>query len=295
MFGYIKPYKQDLKCKEMALYNAYYCSICRAIKKISGFPFCFGLSHDLTSFLFLQSALQPEEECIIQTTCIWNPFHKVNILSNYQDIIKYTAIVNMLLFYYKAKDNTMDNRNPMSFFIQVILWFKFIKLKKENAELNELIYNALQYYHKKEYNKDASIEEIIDPYAQMIGTIMSCLFYDPYIKKCLFWIGYHTAKSICIIDAIDDFDQDNKKKTNNILRQLNNQYCDLKLQNNSMKNEKEISIKKVFPILNYSLYQIKTTIDILPILRNHAVIENIFNEGINNSVTNAVEKRSEKK
>ena len=50
MFGYILPDKPELKVKELDIYNAYYCGICRSIKKNVGNIPRFSLTYD---FAFL--------------------------------------------------------------------------------------------------------------------------------------------------------------------------------------------------------------------------------------------------
>jgi hypothetical protein len=57
VFGYIKPFKPELKFKEFDLYKAYYCGLCKAMGKKYGFLSRLTLSYDFTFIALLIDAL----------------------------------------------------------------------------------------------------------------------------------------------------------------------------------------------------------------------------------------------
>ncbi len=294
MFGYIAPYIPELKCKELKMYKSYYCSICFAIKRLGGRLYCTGLSNDITSFSILKASLNSEKETIKKVRCIWNPFKKVNILTNYQDEIEQAAVMNMILFYYKVKDNLHDERNILAFILELLLFPRFIKIRKRNDVLNNMVIKGLDVYNNNEKDSELSHEAIIDPYAVLIGNMISFTISDSFTKKCFYWIGYHTAKSICIIDAIDDYEKDEKKKVPNI---LNSHDIVNKLESDFSRIdlcERKLKIYNIAETsLFYSLHQIRTTIEMLPFFRNSDIISNIFIEGIDNSIIKAKKEERE--
>jgi hypothetical protein len=61
-----------------------------------------------------------------------------------------------------------------------------------------------------------------------------------------------------------------------------------------LKTEKEKAVENVLPILSYSLHQVKVVVSTLPVNRNKAIIENIFNDGLDQSFKKAISGKGEK-
>ena len=57
MFGYIVPDRPELKVKELDVYNAYYCGICKSIKKNVGNIPRFSLTYDFAFLSMLLSSI----------------------------------------------------------------------------------------------------------------------------------------------------------------------------------------------------------------------------------------------
>lgn len=69
MFGYILPDKPELKIKEYELYRAYYCGVCRAIKRRHGNIPRLTLTYDIT-FLALFYRLLSKNSRIIRISAV---------------------------------------------------------------------------------------------------------------------------------------------------------------------------------------------------------------------------------
>ena len=59
MFGYVRPVRDELKCRDFDLYRAVYCGLCRCMKERCGWTSTWFLNYDFT---FLALLLTPEEE-----------------------------------------------------------------------------------------------------------------------------------------------------------------------------------------------------------------------------------------
>lgn len=55
LFGYIIVNKPEMKFKEFDLYHAYYCGLCRSLKKCYGMAGQISLSYDMTFLAMLLS------------------------------------------------------------------------------------------------------------------------------------------------------------------------------------------------------------------------------------------------
>lgn len=57
LFGYIIVNKPEMKFKEFDLYHAYYCGLCRSLKKCYGMAGQISLSYDMTFLAMLLCGL----------------------------------------------------------------------------------------------------------------------------------------------------------------------------------------------------------------------------------------------
>ena len=72
MFGYIMPDKPELKIREYEIYRAYYCGVCKAIKKNHGNIPRLTLTYDTTFSAFLSSLVE-EQPQIKDSRCALHP------------------------------------------------------------------------------------------------------------------------------------------------------------------------------------------------------------------------------
>ena len=59
MFGYVRPFRPELKCRDFDLYRATYCGLCRCLRRRYGLLAPMFLNYDFTFLTLL--LWQPEE------------------------------------------------------------------------------------------------------------------------------------------------------------------------------------------------------------------------------------------
>ena len=75
MFGYVRPYRPELKCKDFDLYRATYCGLCRCLRRRYGLIAPMFLNFDFTFLaLVLWEGEERWEPC--QGRCHANPLVK---------------------------------------------------------------------------------------------------------------------------------------------------------------------------------------------------------------------------
>ena len=79
MHGYVLPDRPELKVKEHELYKAYYCGICKSVKKRLGQLPRIVLNYDYVFLALILSSLNPEKETILWERCHLHPFKKIPI------------------------------------------------------------------------------------------------------------------------------------------------------------------------------------------------------------------------
>ena len=86
LFGYIIVNKPEMKFKEFDLYHAYYCGLCRSLKKCYGMAGQISLSYDMTFLAMLLSGLYEPEETCSRERCVADIWRSRIFLQNTQPI-----------------------------------------------------------------------------------------------------------------------------------------------------------------------------------------------------------------
>ena len=76
MFGYVRPVRDELKCKDFDLYRNTYCGLCRTLRRRYGLLAPMILNFDFT---FLALLLAPAEDRFTpcRGRCHANPFRRI--------------------------------------------------------------------------------------------------------------------------------------------------------------------------------------------------------------------------
>ena len=108
MFGYIAINKAEMKFKDYDVYQAYYCGLCRRLKECYGKRGQLTLSYDMTFLIVLLTGLYEPKTITGEIRCIAHPLEKhPTKINEYTD---YAASMNLILSYYKCKDDWTDER-----------------------------------------------------------------------------------------------------------------------------------------------------------------------------------------
>ena len=108
LFGYIIVNKPEMKFKEFDLYHAYYCGVCRSLKKCYGMAGQISLSYDMTFLAMLLSGLYEPEETCSRERCVAHPLSRHMAIENI--FTEYAADMNVLLTMYKCEDDWQDEK-----------------------------------------------------------------------------------------------------------------------------------------------------------------------------------------
>ena len=122
MFGYIIVNKPEMKFREFDVYHGYYCGLCRKLKEHYGKFGQITLSYDMTFVLMVLTSLYEPETTTSKQRCVTHPLQKHEERVN--DITDYVAHMNILLTYYKCKDDWNDDRKLKQLVLEKILYHK---------------------------------------------------------------------------------------------------------------------------------------------------------------------------
>lgn len=215
MFGYIVPDKPELKVKEFTLFRAYYCGLCKSLGKQYTQISRLLLNYDMTFLGLILSSTVNDVEKIRFETCIVNPLQKRAIVSD-NTYLDYCASLNIILAYYKMKDDWEDERKLSSLSEMAILRPAYLRAIKSNPQIAELVHKRIKELHSLEEQTCNSMDKTADVFGKLIRDI---LLSFPLEKdhKAFSWFGYNIGKWIYLIDAYDDIEKDIKRKNYNVL------------------------------------------------------------------------------
>lgn len=288
MFGYVMPYKLELKIKDYEMFKAYYCGLCLSIKKNFSNLCRLSLNYDMTFLGILLDSLATESHEYEVSPCIAHPFKKKPKVIN-NSALNYAAFCNVALVYHKLLDDYNDdnalNKKVISMYLK-----KFIE--KENLDLKPLLENIESNISKlTEYEKSTeyiSIDELSHSFADLTGFLIAFYYKDKDFHDNLYNLGYNLGRWIYIIDAYDDLEDDMKKsKFNAINKAFNKDNLSFQELIESQRDRIEFNL----------MMSASTTVEALknlPLEKNSELLFNILQLGLMNKIE-TIKSRSDKK
>lgn len=284
LFGYVIPFKPEMKIREYDIFKSYYCGLCKELGSNYNQLTRFGLSYDFTFLSLLLSSLREDKDNVTKENCIAHVFKKQNIIKGNREL-KYCADMSIILYYLKLIDDVKDDHSIKAFFLSLIYYLPYRKAKKKHnikyLRIKKLLDN-LSCLEKDNCN-------IIDMCAHNFGSIVRTIFQPEYIKdkdslKILGWMGYNLGRWVYILDAYNDMEDDIKHNNYN---PIICQYGTDEYGSNETKTNIEF-------ILTYTLENVAKSFDLLNIKRNKCIIENIIFLGTRNIMENILYKGEER-
>ena len=206
MFGYIRPYKAELKCKDFDLYRATYCGLCRRLRQRHGWLAPFFLTYDFT---FLAMLLWESEESFTPCSgrCYANPLCK-KIMCPDSSALDLAADESIILTYWKVRDSVRDEHGLKAILargLELLLTPGYRKAAKLRGDFDCAVQKNLSELDKLERENCTSLDRSADAFAQILSAAVPESHEQGRILKQLL---YHVGRWIYLIDARDDLEED---------------------------------------------------------------------------------------
>lgn len=261
MFGYIIANKPELKIREYYEYRAYYCGLCKALHEKSGVRGQFSLSYDLTFLALMLSALYEPVESEVSCRCIAHPMERQRVKRN--QMIDYVADMNLLLTWYKCKDDVQDEKKYGKALYGKSIEKKVKDIRTRYVRQDEKIKENLDSLAVLEREESDDIDVLSGCFGRLLAEIF-VVKQDEW-EKSLRKIGFFMGKYIYIMDAYDDIERDKKNGSFNPF----------------YKKEKEAGFDDwVKLLLQMTAVEFAGEFEKLPILENVEILRNIIYSGI---------------
>ncbi|GFI49083.1 DUF5685 family protein [Lachnospiraceae bacterium 62-26] len=262
MFGYIAINKAEMKFKDYDLYHSYYCGLCKRLKECYGIRGQVTLSFDMTFLIVLLTGLYEPETRTDVENCIAHPFKKHTARTN--QFTDYAAAVNLILTYYKCKDDWEDDRDRRKYISARLLRSQMRQLQKEYPAKMAAVSSNLRKLTALEQKN----EQNIDLMAGLFGNIMAELFayredeWESSLRK----IGFFLGKFIYLMDAYEDVEHDIQSDNYNPFRDAYQNQPDF--AENSRK------------LMTLMMAECSREFEKLPILLHIDILRNILYSGV---------------
>lgn len=280
MFGYVRTNKMELKHRESMTYKGYYCGICKTLKKEYGERSRMALNYDTTFLQIVLTSLYEPKDTGTFERCISHPHKKEAVIIN--EISSYSSAMNIMLMYYKLKDDYMDDRDILAAGMLKLIEGAFQKAKAKYPKKEEAIRKNLEELFRLEKEQSKDIQQL----SMLFGDIMGEMFAykEDVFAKNLYQIGFYLGKYIYIVDAFEDLYEDLVKNKYNPLKGMENKELFEAAKASGEKVKPSIYTEeqkaKMKEELFFILSLMSDELDRLPLLRNKGIIDNIIFSGI---------------
>ncbi len=272
MFGYVVINKPEMKIRDFNRYQAFYCGLCRTLKRRFGVRGQLSLNYDFTFLSILLSSLYEPQSNECQCKCVAHPFEQRTSISN--EVLDYAADMNLIFTYLKCRDDWMDDKKISSGLYSGQISGYYRKLEKKYEEKTANMKAGLDVLSGLE----AAQSEDIDQLSGTFGKVLAEAFVmrtDEWEKE-LYAIGFYLGKFIYILDAYDDLEKDEKSGNFNPF----------------IKNHKEDTFENwIYDILVMAAAEMAKNYEILPVVQDSEILRNIIYSGIWTKYTAAKERR----
>ena len=211
MFGYVIGNWGELTSEQKDRYRSVYCGICREIRLRSSQAARLGLSYDMAFLaLLLMSLYEPEEEQG-PNACMLHPVKRRPWADN--EYIRYSADMNVALAYYNFLDDWEDDHKLTAKVMAEALEKYLPDIESRWPRQCQAIRDCLRELSELEQNRCGNP----DLPANAFGSLMAELLVpkEDLWSETLRGMGQSLGRFIYLMDAVMDYDQDEKKQKYN--------------------------------------------------------------------------------
>ena len=260
MFGYVRPCRPELKVKDEARFRAYYCGLCRALGQRSG-PLCRALLRYDLAFLALVRDGVLDDARPETRRC---PFKGTRLAMMQGASVNFCADAHVLLSCGKLRDDRQDGHRGAAA-LGLVLRPAEGRVRQLYPELSSSLDEMLRAQRALENARCADPDEAAGPFADFLGALFACGVREE-AQTPLRYLGWNLGKWIYWLDALDDYDRDEKKGAYNVWRlagYTRRAACDWAL-----------------PLLTACLEQAELMYDLVDSEKTRPLAENVLREGM---------------
>lgn len=215
MFGYVRPCKSELRCKDFDLYQSAYCGLCRCLRQNYGLLAPLILNYDFTFLALL--LWDPEEDFTVHCEhCTVNPLKK-RLMCSDSAALRQAAAESVILAWWKFRDDATD-KGPIkripSEALSILFRHAYKKAAGNCPAFDTNVKENLSRLAELEQNCCDSLDQTADCFASLLQGAVSDI--GPQ-GRVLSQILYHLGRWIYLADARDDLTDDRENGNYNAI------------------------------------------------------------------------------
>ncbi len=263
MFGYISANYNSMSEENQKQYQAYYCGLCRVLKRESGLKAQVLLNYDMTFLVILLTGLYELSNEESTFVCATHPGKKKTAYIN--EATQYASDMNVLLSYYNLVDDWKDDRSYTRHMLARMLEKEQMRLLDKYPRQAKALETYITQLDRLEKQRETNIDAISGLTGELLGEIF--IWKEDLWADELHCLGFYMGKFIYLMDSYEDLEKDEKKKEYNPFSQLAKD-----------RPEDFETISKL--ILTSMMSECAKSFERLPILLHADIIRNILYSGV---------------
>lgn len=268
MFGYIVPFKPELKIKDFETYKSVYCGLCHQLSRSFG-PFSrLFLSYDFAFMSLFFMSLNNSAPCFEGKRCITSPFRKKQCMCSGPEL-EYCAASAVTLVDFKNQDGITDSGfwGALPYrFLHLLTNRPAKAVQKTRPELYETVQKNILLQAQTESEEAVTFDMAAEPTAAIVSFLAGGRAQNESEKRILSRFGYFLGRLIYMFDAADDYFKDKKKNCFNPYL-CDPVYC-------------KLTAKQLIPRLkesfNATLAELIAAYQLLSIKKNKEILDNFI-------------------
>lgn len=243
MFGYVTVYKPELKIKDYDIYKGVYCTLCKQMQKEYGLFSRFLLSYDAAFYVLYKIGTADSDLSLSKSHCSFSPCKKCLKINSDEEVFKKAAGVTVILSFFKLCDNISDSRFFKRILCKAVKPY-FNRICKKARKKYPEIFAVTQKYMGNQAEAESNFKGI-DSAADPTGNVLGYILSDGNIDSDSFKVGYFLGRTVYLLDAFDDYEDDIKSNSFNPFKNTDNIIKDASFAVNISIGELAEYIKKV--------------------------------------------------
>lgn len=211
MFGYVQYDYPNLFVKDVALYQALYCGLCKGIGASCGQAARLGLTYDVAFLSALLHNIKGVDVVIEQQKCFEHMLKK-HPIAKADELTRELGALNTVLSYYKLTDDIADGDKGKA--KRLLFKTGMKRARKEYPALVQIVEKFMRAQGEAERAKIASLDMAAEPTACMMQALSEHFLGDMGSENTA-RLFYELGKWVYLIDALDDYEKDAKKGSYN--------------------------------------------------------------------------------